>query len=66
MERLDQENKSFTTLLSEKDKVRLGFDFPSFIKRMQIRLDKIRGNDSSSIDTILIRHNHNTFVHTSA
>ena len=66
MEHLNNETNNFTTLLSEADKTRLGFDIPSFTKRMQIRLNKIRGNDSSNNDTFLVRHNYNSFAHTSA
>ena len=65
MEHLDQENNNFTTLLTEADKTRLGFDVPSFTKRMQIRLNKVRGSDSINTDTFLVRHNYNNLAHTS-
>ena len=66
MRHLREENNNLTTLLSEEDKARLELDIPSFKKRMQIRLNKIRDNSTSNIDDILVRHKHNSFAHTSA
>ena len=49
----------FDAPLSDKDKVRLGIDNASFIKRMQARINKIRGNgESDGTENFLVRHNY--------
>ncbi len=49
----------FDAPLSDKDKAELGIDNASFIKRMQARINKIRGNDESNgTENFLVRHNY--------
>ena len=45
------------SLWSEKQKKAMGFDFPSFMRRMQKRLDKVRGKEDTSED-FWARHNY--------
>lgn len=44
--------------LSEQEKVRYGLDIASFSRRMDERLRKVRGENTESSDTFLVRHHY--------
>lgn len=61
------DSKKFNAFLSEKEKRMLGLDMPSFIKRMQNRLNKVRGIETdSSREGFLLRHNYYNCSHSPA
>ena len=62
MPKKDTKTADFGLVLSEKDKVKLGIDNSSFRKRMQRRLNKIRGNDAEDDnESFLIRYNYYSY-----
>lgn len=49
------------TLWSEKEKKDHGCDMPSLVKRMALRLRKLRGEDATTTDAFLWRHNYTEY-----
>lgn len=53
-----QSSEKFNRFLSDPEKKALGIDMSSFMKRMQARLNRIRGCEDNSTETFLMRHNY--------